>query len=415
MGRKTRVQKAAEALDRLNPYELASLLERYTPNEKPSGYARVEPLMEKICPNCGSKEYTRDGRNALGLSYFRCKKCRKQYNILTGTPLMKTPYSWEVWVAVLEEMLTYQSIEDTKANLIARGLVSQIDDGTVSAMIKKLRNLFVYMPLPTLTGNIQVDEKHFRESQKGTKDPVDVLDHTGKTKRDPHLRATASKYGTMGPEFSTICCAIDSVGHSIAKVVCMGAMDLVTFEDEIACHFSDVSFLCSDMNTVYTQYASIHKINQYVQNSEYHRIIKDCDTPAKLQYAYEQNKLDYVVGAGIMSYDKMCRFKKAHHLTINGVNAYHNDMERLINRIAKGVSTKHLQSWVSFYNYRHNYKIDFGHSPTTQQDAEYILLELLRLRVPVRVEDIKTQVDNTKKQPPAIYQKVYREDCCCKN
>lgn len=191
----------------------------------------------------------------------------------------------------------------------------------------------------------------------------------------------------------------------MAKVITMGRMELETFEDEIAPHFKDITFLCSDMNPIYTQYASIHKIPQYVCNSEYHKIMKKCSTKVQKVTAYEQNKLDYIVGAGIMNYDKMVNFRNTNKLTINGVNSYHSELERYINRIAKGVSTKHLQAWVSFFNYRNNFRIDNGYSPTSYADAEIILIELLKLRNPIKIEDIKYQKDTTKKNSKRYTQK----------
>ncbi|MDY4230789.1 MAG: hypothetical protein SOX74_01720 [Candidatus Faecousia sp.] len=399
MGRKTKKQRAIELLQQLNQEDLKEVLDAFDVGSPNNSYENVEKLLRKECPNCHSTNHTKKGKNKLGLTRYRCKDCGRTYSILTDTPLENTQYDWNVWVTVLEKMLTNQSIKETRKYLVKNKLVDDIDILTVSAMCNKLRNSFIYMPLPTLSGNVQCDEKHFHESQKGVKDPIDVLDDTGKTRREARERTKSSKYGSMGPEFATICCAVDSSGHSVAKVVSMGRMELEDFEDNIAIHFGDVAFLCTDMNPIYTQYASIHKLSQYVQNSEIHKLIAQCDTAKKKQAAYEQNKLDYIVGAGIMSYDKMCKFRNDNKLTINAVNGYHSGLERYINYIARGVSTKHLQAWVSFYNYRNNFRVDHGYSPSVYEDAEVILIELLKLRIPIRVEDIKYQKDLTKKQP----------------
>jgi hypothetical protein len=201
----------------------------------------------------------------------------------------------------------------------------------------------------------------------------------------------------MGPEFATVCCAVDSNGHSLAKVVTMGHMKLGMFENKIASHFEDITFLCSDMNPIYTQYAAIHKVPQYVINSAYHKIMDKCSSKAQKVAAYEDDKLDYIAGAGTMNYDKMVNFRDTNKLTINGVNGYHSGLERYINRIAKGVSTKHLQAWISFFNYRNNFRIDNGHAPISYTDAEIILIELLKLRIPIKIADIKSQKDTTTK------------------
>lgn len=405
MGRKSLKNQARELLSRLKDADLQELLGEFTLGEPTNSYESVENILKKECPYCNSTNNIKRGKNNIGLTIFMCKDCGKRFNILSKTPLEKTPYSWTVWVNVLEMMLKNQSIENTTYHLISKKLVDKIDYLTVSAMENKLRNSFIKMPLPFMTGVVQCDEKHFKESQKGVKDPIDVLDYSGTSRRRGRKRYEASKYGTMGPEFSTVCCVLDGSGHSIAKVLTMGRMQLESFEDEIASHFKDITFLCSDMNPIYTQYASINKIPQYVQNSNYHDVMKKCSTKAKRIAAYEQDKLEYIVGAGIMHYDKMLNFKRTNKLTINGINGYHSELERYINRIAKGVSTKHLQSWVSFFNYRNNYRVDNGHSPNSYIDAELILIEILKLRNPITIDDIKFQKDLTKKNTKRYTQK----------
>ena len=405
MGRKSKKQLAIELLEQLSKDDLQDVLGRFKLGSPSNSYESVENVIKHVCPRCLSEKTIKKGKNNVGLTIFLCKDCGRKFNLLSHTPLEKTKYDWNVWVSVLEQMLKNQSIEKTLAHLIDSRVISNINYSTVSIMEHKLRNSFIDMPLPDLKGVVQCDEKHFKESQKGFRDPVDVLDPDGIIRRKGRRRSVPSKYGTMGPEFSTICCALDSDGHSIAKVITMGRMELESFEDEIASHFKDVSFVCSDMNPIYTQYSSINKIPQYVCNSEYHTIMKKCTTKAQKVNAYENNKLDYIVGAGIMNYDKMVNFRNTNKLTINGINGYHAELERYINRIAKGVSTKHLQAWVSFFNYRNNFRIDNGRAPVSYIDAERILIDILKRRNPIKVGDVKYQKDLTKKNSKRYTQK----------
>jgi transposase-like protein len=399
MGRKTKKQQAWDLLKQLNKDDLKEILDSFDLGSTNNSYENVENLLRKECPNCHSLNHIKKTKNNINLTIFKCKDCKRKFNILSQTPLEKTPYEWPVWVTVLEQMLKNQSINNITSHLIASGIVKKIDDLTVSAMVNKIRNSFISMPLPDMVGVVQCDEKHFKESQKGIRHPIDVvLDLTikGSTRRG-RKRSKASKLGTMGPEFSTVCCAVDSNGHSLAKVVTMGHMKLGMFENKIASHFEDITFLCSDMNPIYTQYAAIHKVPQYVINSAYHKIMDKCSSKAQKVAAYEDDKLDYIAGAGTMNYDKMVNFRDTNKLTINGVNGYHSGLERYINRIAKGVSTKHLQAWISFFNYRNNFRIDNGHAPISYTDAEIILIELLKLRIPIKIADIKSQKDTTTK------------------
>jgi transposase-like protein len=406
MGRKSNKQQVLDLLKHLTKEELKEVYDTFDFGSHNNTYENVENLLKKECPYCHSISHIKKGKTNLKLTIFKCKDCGRTFNILSHTPLEKTPYDWPVWVTVLEQMLKYQSIERITSHLVASGVVKRIDYLTVSAMENKIRNSFINIPLPDMVGVVQCDEKHFKESQKGIRHPDNVLDLTGHSKRKGRRRSKASTLGTMGPEFSTVCCAVDGKGHSIAKVIVMGHMELEAFEDEIASHFKDITFLCSDMNPVYTQYASIHKIPQYVINSAYHKIMDKCTTKLQKVAAYEQNKLDYITRAGVMHYDKMVNFRNTNKLTINGVNGYHSLLERYINHIAKGVSSKHLQAWVSFFNYRNNFRIDFGHTPSSYTDAEYILIELLKLRIPIKIADIKSQKATIKKNPKRYTQKL---------
>lgn len=399
MGRKTKKQLAIEYLQKLSKDDLKEVLGKFKFGVTTNSFETVENFIKKSCPNCQSEKINKDGKNRIGLTLFRCKECGRKFNILSHTPLEKTTYDWTVWVTVLEQMLKNQSIKSTLAHLIDSKTVDDINYSTVSMMMQKLRNSFIDLPLPVLSGVVQCDEKHFKESQKGFKDPYDIFDHSGVKRRKGRKRTKPSRIGTMGPEFSTICCAVDSSGHSIAKVISMGQMQLESFEDEIAPHFKDVTFICSDMNSVYAQFTSLRKIQipHYVINSKYHTIMKQCTTKAQKVAAYEQGKLEYVVGAGVMNYEKMVNFRRKNKLGINAVNGYHAELQRYINHIAKGVSTKHLQAWVSFFNYRNNFRIDNGHAPVSYIDAEKILIDILQMRKPIRVEDVKYKKDITKK------------------
>ena len=71
---------------------------------------------------------------------------------------------------------------------------------------------------------------------------------------------------------------------------------------------------------------------------------KKCNTQVKINTAYIHDKLDYIVGMGQLSYKELQKIKKEKGLNISKVNAYCNELEFLINRVARGVSTKHLQS-----------------------------------------------------------------------
>ena len=143
MGRKSKKQRALELLEKLNSEQLQALIDSFELGSPDNSYLEVERILDKACPVCGSTNHVKTGKNKLGLTYYKCKDCGRRFNILSDTPLEKTPYKWNIWVTVLEKMLTNQSIETTQQYLIRNGLVPDIDIGTVSAMMQKLRNSFI--------------------------------------------------------------------------------------------------------------------------------------------------------------------------------------------------------------------------------------------------------------------------------
>ena len=82
--------------------------------------------------------FIKQGKTKYGLTVFKCKDCGKKFNIFTGTIMEKTPYSWKVWVTILEQMLRNQSIKTTREYLINRNVVRLKD---VSNSIDDKENL----------------------------------------------------------------------------------------------------------------------------------------------------------------------------------------------------------------------------------------------------------------------------------
>ena len=176
-------------------------MEKYS---KRTDYEEIEKKFIVQCPYCECSGWIRYGKTKYGVPIYKCKDCGRRFNLFTGTIMEKTPCFWKVWVSILEQMLRNQSILSIRNYLIKNKLVPTIDELTVSAIVNKIRTSFAHMPLPTLTGKIQVDEKHFKESQKGFKDPIDPF--ISSKRRKAHKRSTPTEYGTMGPEMATICC-----------------------------------------------------------------------------------------------------------------------------------------------------------------------------------------------------------------
>jgi transposase-like protein len=67
----------------------------------------------RSCPHCGGTRAHRCGQ-ASGLQRFRCLRCRRSYNALTGTPLARLRKKG-AWLAYLECVLASRTVRDAAA------------------------------------------------------------------------------------------------------------------------------------------------------------------------------------------------------------------------------------------------------------------------------------------------------------
>lgn len=124
--------------------------------------------VNRACPGCGSIAVVHNGTNAAGIQRFHCQNCGKNFTHFTGTLLEKSRFPWEVWAEVLRMVLNDDSLENIRTVLIQDFGCDGINLKTAFAMRMKLIHAMAAMPLPKLTGVIQLDESFVRESQKGT-------------------------------------------------------------------------------------------------------------------------------------------------------------------------------------------------------------------------------------------------------
>lgn len=135
-------------------------------------------------------------------------------------------------------------------------------------LVMKILYILSKMPKPKLNGVIQVDEKYFRENQKGDHDLVSFLDKTQSRKARRHNYR--SECGIFGPEFMNVVCATDSSKHHYAKCVCLGPItenELKNLEGYI----DDVSYICTDNLEIYGKWAKSHNWKHYVEPSSFRK------------------------------------------------------------------------------------------------------------------------------------------------
>ena len=191
------------------------------------------------CKNCGSINFTRRGKDSHN-QRFICKGCNEGFTAVTGTFLQNSNLSWKAWVKIVEMTINGLSFEKMQ-NVLDVGKeydCAGINKATVILAVHKFLNALYKIPQPILKGVIYLDEKHFRESQKGAKELINYMPTIYK-ERLPRDGGQSSSLGVMNADYVTIPTAIDEYGYAVAKVTCLGKLDIERFFDLFYNHIKD--------------------------------------------------------------------------------------------------------------------------------------------------------------------------------
>ncbi len=362
---------------------------------------RLEKLgINSTCPCCQSDKVIKYG-NRDNVQVYKCKACTKKFSRFTGTILEKSRWQWELWVKVLEMTLNEYSLTDMLNVLEKDYCCPDIDIKTIWLWRMKLYHAMANMPSEILSGVIQVDETFVRESQKGSKHLISFL---SKEERIPRYGRHPSKFGVMGPEFSTVVTAIDDRGYCVCKVACMGRLNVETFYDLFDEHFNSPAYLCSDNNAVYDEYCKLQHIPHYVKPSDYLKVLKDNGldpTDLKITDADEREKIKHKLfnddlidrilidgDSDVMTYNMFIKAKNKYNLSLGRVNELHSEIKKFLYSEKTNVSTKHLPDYIGAFSYIHNWRVRNGHYPTSQKDAEEIFVELICNRTNLTISEV---------------------------
>ncbi|WP_279159533.1 hypothetical protein [Thomasclavelia cocleata] len=246
------------------------------------------------------------------------------------------------------------------------------------------------IPPPILSGVIEADETFIHEGQKGSLKLIDPLDVKKTRKaRKTHI---ASQYRTMGPEFANIACCIDRTEHLVAQVIGVGAMNRDDFDNNLATHLKNVTFLCSDANSIYEGYCRDHSIPHYIRPSNYLDNLNKglADGKTKI-WMYNNQMLDYIMTNGRMNYGwaEFNKIKDEYELSLAHVNQIHSRIKLELIAKTKGISLKNIPGYIAWQCLLVNYNVDYGHTPVSHEDAEEILKLILKTRRNTLLKDIK--------------------------
>ena len=130
--------------------------------------------IKPTCPKCGSVEHKQNGLTAKGTHRFKYK-CGKTFTLLTDTIFDSLSYSWDEWVGFVESAINFNAIQNASSNY--EDCQSKVHPKNADMWLVRMRiyQAMTLMPIPQLSGNIQMDEKYFREAQKGSDRVIDFF------------------------------------------------------------------------------------------------------------------------------------------------------------------------------------------------------------------------------------------------
>lgn len=386
----------------LSPKELEKMLSQYNRKHKTQfSNSTTTTQIDKLaaaginsnCPYCGSSITVKRGQELW--QRYLCKDCNKSFTSATGTLLDGSSFTYEQWVQILGMTINGFPVADM-VNVLQKdfGLTS-ISESTVHLARHKIFHFVSLLPQPKLTGVIQIDETFFRENQKASKTLVNHIPEVVQI-RKPRYGYNPSAVGVMGSEFVNVPVAIDNSGHVVAKVACMGKLDLLLFQSLFEEHLVTPAYICTDANPIYGKFCCNKNIPHYVRPSQYVSIIykagydqarytdqamneiatkKNTKILQSLYSAGQGDRIDY---KGKLTFQQFQKLKYENHLNLGRVNQFHGQLKRFINTNKKGVSSKFLDKYIAFYVFLHNWKVDHGNFPSATSDFEEVLLYILK-------------------------------------
>ena len=266
------------------------------------------------CPHCGNERVAKHGRDHLGRQRFRCvarsrEHCGATFNTLTATPLARMKKA-DKWLGYVAQMGEHRSC----ARIARSGL------GISKTTAWRWRHRFLAVPktmMPeAVEGIVEVDETFFRSSHKGSRG---WARGRSPAPRMPRYRGGPAMKPGRSKEQVAILTAVDRSRGAVEAVI-----EDLTHEAvcaKLSGRIAPGSVVCSDGYGAYPKAA-------VAAGSEHRRILPP--------------KTDWLTKA------KGQRPRRKGRLGLGRVNGHHQTLDTLINRKARGVSTRYLDAYLGW-------------------------------------------------------------------
>jgi transposase-like protein len=255
---------------------------------------RSESALKSACVHCGFQTLMRWGRAKSGTQRFKCRNCKATFSATTGTPLyrLRNRHLWSKYLGLMNRHIPLRELQEHHGIGLSLPTLHRWRHRFLSALVTN--------PEAKLAGLIEADEKFFRTSYKGSR---------GWKRKAPPQQRRARKHGGsdkrgLSNDQVPVLTALDRSG-----AICQTQLPNLRWSvvsDAMSPWIEPDSLICSDGNLAYARVA-------------------------------QQAKCEHMVAkkAG----------QNAGGLSIGRIDAYHRDVENLINRRCMGVGTRYLMNY----------------------------------------------------------------------
>ena len=255
---------------------------------------------KRVCPFCGGTHVVKNGKRKDGTQKYICRECGRNPLITSNSIMSGTHKDVSTWVKFIDCELNDESLEQTSEKC-------KIHKNTVLKWRHKLHGAVSNNQKDDkLSGTVEIDETYPSVSYKGN--------HSNNKEftmpREPHKRGSQISKRGLSNELLCIPCAVDEAGNVIGRSVKCGA---ISYDGLSALYskenISDNSVMITDSCTSYIKLAD------------------DCGCELVQIPSGKHSKGKY---------------------NIQRVNSFHTSFITLINRVHRGVSSKHVNGYLAW-------------------------------------------------------------------
>jgi len=272
---------------------------------------RTEQLLrERACPRCKCNDVVLHGTDQNKRQRFKCRGCRRTYNIMTGTPMARArmPDKWAPYLRCMTDHMAVRKIVGTGIG---------INHVTAWRWRHRFLTAAANDNAAVLSGVIQAKETFFPRSFKGSRGcPDGMPDRPGGAGR----RSGGARRQRPPRERVPVLTALDSSGGVLQAI--LGAP--VGIEAALGGRIAAGSVLCSEASLPYATAAAAANAEHYVVSASVTDLSEIRNGPIQIRSGWRGR------------------------LRLGRVDEHHRRLKHLVDERCLGVATKYLWNYLGW-------------------------------------------------------------------